>query len=390
MILANTSQKPDLDRKAITTLGDSLYNRGDLFGAQFCYLMAQVGFGKYSTVNQETALMFNSNNTIRLILLGSSHHKNFLEFATNDAIIMTEIYEYACTLNDDKFSIAEFQPYKYLLATRMLDYGFYMKTLMYMEQISKHIELDPSKYTNDFINKIFTLGDRLKYHDPGLEKTLDELNNSPYDQGNASVVEDQKWLQNLHTILVNATQYQEQHVDQFAVQQQYNQLSPQEQADQYHQNQLKSQIDQQFAEINQQFNELNMQYASTNNDEQSTNYGYQSVPQQGVPPTSVSNDNNFIQPPISFYDPQQQQPQLQQDNYDQFSMQRRPSQTQPEIPQPQTVEPDSIDYYAQQQQQQQQLQQQPNLMYPGQVDNAPQNQTYDYWNQQQNAEVSRK
>lgn len=65
MILSNTSQKPDLDRKSITTLGDTLYNRGDLFGAQFCYLMAQVGFGNYSNVNQESALMFNSANVIR-------------------------------------------------------------------------------------------------------------------------------------------------------------------------------------------------------------------------------------------------------------------------------------------------------------------------------------
>lgn len=47
MILSNTSQKPELDRKAITTLGDSLLSRGDLFAAHFCYLMAQVGFSKY-------------------------------------------------------------------------------------------------------------------------------------------------------------------------------------------------------------------------------------------------------------------------------------------------------------------------------------------------------
>lgn len=65
MILSNTSQRPDLDRKAITTLGDSLYNRGDLFGAQFCYLMAQVGFGRYSSVNQDSSFMSNSVNAIR-------------------------------------------------------------------------------------------------------------------------------------------------------------------------------------------------------------------------------------------------------------------------------------------------------------------------------------
>lgn len=154
MILSNTSQRPDLDRKSITTLGDSLYNRGDLFAAQFCYLMAQVGFGSYANVNQDSTLISNSPNAARLILLGSSHHKNFKEFATNEAIIMTEIYEYACTLNDDKFSIVEFQPYKHLLATRMLDYGLHLKTLMYMEQITNHIQKDNTKYDKCFIEKV--------------------------------------------------------------------------------------------------------------------------------------------------------------------------------------------------------------------------------------------
>lgn len=157
MILANTSQKPELDRKAITTLGDSLYNRGDLFAAQFCYLMAQVGFGKYSNVNQETGLMLSSSTAIRLILLGSSHRKPFKDFATNDAIMMTEIYEYACALNDDSFSIVDFQPYKFLLATRMIDYGMHVRALMYLEQISYHIQKNVNKYEPDFIGKVNTL-----------------------------------------------------------------------------------------------------------------------------------------------------------------------------------------------------------------------------------------
>lgn len=154
MILANTSQKPELDRKAITTLGDSLYNRSDLFAAQFCYLMAQVGFGKYSNVNQESGLMLSSSNAIRLILLGSSHRKPFKDFATNDAIMMTEIYEYACALNDDSFSIVDFQPYKYLLATRLIDYGMHVRALMYLEQISYHIQKNVTKYEPDFIGRV--------------------------------------------------------------------------------------------------------------------------------------------------------------------------------------------------------------------------------------------
>lgn len=68
--------------------------------------------------------------------------------------MMTEIYEYACTLNDDQFSIVDFQAYKYLLATRMLDAGLNLKSLMYLEQISQHIQKNPSKFDVGFIEKV--------------------------------------------------------------------------------------------------------------------------------------------------------------------------------------------------------------------------------------------
>lgn len=97
MILSNASQRPELERKSITTLGDTLFNRGSIYAAQFCYLMAQVGFGKYG------------NDDSKLVLLGSNHTKPFTHFATNEAIHMTEIYEYACRLNDVQFAIPEFQ-----------------------------------------------------------------------------------------------------------------------------------------------------------------------------------------------------------------------------------------------------------------------------------------
>lgn len=97
MILSNTTQRPELDRKAITTLADTLQNRGSLYAAQFCYLMAQVEFSRYG------------NSDARLVLLGSNHHRPFLQFALNESIHMTEIYEYACSLNDPSFSIPIFQ-----------------------------------------------------------------------------------------------------------------------------------------------------------------------------------------------------------------------------------------------------------------------------------------
>lgn len=97
MILSNTTPKPELGRKAITTLADTLMSRGSLYAAQFCYLMAEVGFGRYGAENA------------KLVLLGSNHHKPFVQFATNEAIHLTEICEYAYSLNDAGFLILEFQ-----------------------------------------------------------------------------------------------------------------------------------------------------------------------------------------------------------------------------------------------------------------------------------------
>lgn len=97
MILSNSSQRPELNCKAIASLGDTLAQRGSFYAAQFCYLMAQVGFGPKD--DAET----------RMCLLGSDHGRPFGQFATNEAIHMTEIYEYAIGLNDPQFVIPEFQ-----------------------------------------------------------------------------------------------------------------------------------------------------------------------------------------------------------------------------------------------------------------------------------------
>lgn len=97
MILSNASQRSELHLKAITSLGDTLWARGSLYAAQFCYVMAQVNFSRYGTEGA------------KLVLLGSDHTKPFMEFATNEAIHMTEVYEYARTLNESSFYLHEFQ-----------------------------------------------------------------------------------------------------------------------------------------------------------------------------------------------------------------------------------------------------------------------------------------
>lgn len=201
MIISNPSQSnTELDRKAIITMGDTLHNRGELFAAQFCYLIAKVELSKYSDVKHDGSMILNNtSNAVRLILLGTSCYKStFAEFATDEAIIMTEIFEYACTLANSQFSIIEFQPYKFLLGTRLLDYGFHIKSLLYMEQVALHIHKNPSQYDRSFIEKVFNMADKLKYYDPVLEKNLDSLHE---DDGSSQNGGQLQWQQDLLSIL---------------------------------------------------------------------------------------------------------------------------------------------------------------------------------------------
>lgn len=241
MIISNPSQKPELDRKAIITLGDTLHNRGDLFAAQFCYLMAKIEFSRYADVKQDSSVIVNNAaNAVRLILLGASCHKNFCDFATDEAIIMTEIYEYACTLSNENFSIIEFQPYKFVLGTRMLDYGFHLKSLMYMEQISAHIQRNPTRYERSFIERVYNLAERLKFYDPVQEKTIDAMIDD--DSGAlASPIGHQQWQNDLLTLL---GQFPAEYVPENVQQPSYDQNN----------------IDKEFVQLNKQFSDLNMQY----------------------------------------------------------------------------------------------------------------------------------
>ena len=109
MLMSNSSEKPELIKKSITTLGDSLYNRGDLYGSQFCYLLSDVTFSRYTNVKQDSPFITASPHCARLILLGSNPQKSFKDFSTNESIMMTEIYEYARSLSESRYTIVELQ-----------------------------------------------------------------------------------------------------------------------------------------------------------------------------------------------------------------------------------------------------------------------------------------
>ncbi|KAH8420609.1 hypothetical protein KR009_012107 [Drosophila setifemur] len=242
ILVTNKSRQPEYDRSSVVALGDTLFQRGDIYAAHFCYLVAQEEFGRYdSSATEQTTL---TANVPRLILLGASHYKKFSEFASNEAIIMTEIYEYARSLSDPKFSIATFQHYKFLLATRILDYGQHFRCTNYLEQIARHIELKPEAYDRDFVQRVCGLAERLRYHDPILINRVSFA--SPPNATNnkdSAAPEEKAWLRQLRS-LADVPQPVEQKQEQLQQQQQ--------------------DINQQFAEVNKQFKELNMQYDGAN------------------------------------------------------------------------------------------------------------------------------
>ncbi|XP_030379641.1 uncharacterized protein LOC115627891 isoform X3 [Scaptodrosophila lebanonensis] len=313
ILVTNKSRQPEYDRSSVVALGDTLYQRGDIYAAHFCYLVAQEEFGRYDSMATEHTTL--NANVPKLILLGASHYKQFNEFASNEAIIMTEIYEYARSLFDNKFSIANFQHYKFLLATRILDYGQHFRCTNYLEQIAKHIELKPELYTNDFIQRVASLAERLRYHDPILINRVSFAsppsagsNNSNQNAAQGGQ-EEKAWLRTLRAL---------------ADMQQQQQPPPQQQLPP-----TQSEIDQQFAEVNKQFRELNMQYAANNIE-------------QTLQDASISEQQ------------QQQQQQPQQQQQSQMTGEQVPYETQSDYYK-QTVQAnervaDAVDPYAQQQQ----------------------------------------
>lgn len=187
MIISNCIDKPELVKRSIVALGDSLSNRGDIFGSQFCYLLVEPHFREYSELNSDS----------KIALLGTSHQRPFKEFATDDAIVMTEIYEYARSLSEDGFFIPSLQKYKFLLAGKMLDYGLQLKCLLYMEQIAKCIAVQPDAFDRNFTSQVYVLADRLKFYDPVMEKSYEDN----FNNNDVNSAEDQKWLQDLSSIL---------------------------------------------------------------------------------------------------------------------------------------------------------------------------------------------
>ncbi|XP_004372909.1 protein transport protein Sec16B [Trichechus manatus latirostris] len=154
VILSNQAGDPELHRRVIITMGDTLAGKGLVEAAHFCYLMAHVPFGYYTV------------KTDHLALLGSSHSQEFLKFATTEAIQRTEIFEYCQMLGRSKSFIPSFQVYKLLYASRLADYGLTSQALHYCEAIGVALLSQGENSHPVLLAELIKLAEKLKLSDP--------------------------------------------------------------------------------------------------------------------------------------------------------------------------------------------------------------------------------
>ena len=180
MILSNTLPGTDINRRSIITLGDTLLAKGQLYAAQFCYIVSAAEWGSFS------------NKTAKLVLLLSSPTDRSLEqFASIEAIQCTEIYEFVQKLGNKDYSmpflqvgcgntqvmlvlaganIVLFQPYKYLQLTRLLEAGLTTRAQDYTRVLAQYVintaatagSVEQSTFPG-WVNNTLHLAEKLKY-----------------------------------------------------------------------------------------------------------------------------------------------------------------------------------------------------------------------------------
>jgi hypothetical protein len=119
VILSNETPS---NNAAIISLGDSLMSKGRLFGAHFCYKMADVELEGYGC------------QVHRYSLLGVGPQEViFGEFPNLDQLAMTLVYEFAMSLGKETFTIPLFQTFKFLHLIQLIQAGQCEMALVYCE-----------------------------------------------------------------------------------------------------------------------------------------------------------------------------------------------------------------------------------------------------------------
>lgn len=188
MILSNPLPGSDINRRSMVTLGDTLMGKGQLYAAQFCYIVSAVEFGTFT------------KKSSKLVLLCSSvGDKRVDEFATNEAIQCTEIYEFVQKLGNQDYEMSTLQPFKFLHAIRLCEAGLVSRAQDYCREVAEFVMRNPSRVESDFIpdflQQIQHLADRLKYQDPQYTTCSGELSEIP----------DPEWMTRFTETLQNIT-----------------------------------------------------------------------------------------------------------------------------------------------------------------------------------------
>ncbi|XP_061490179.1 protein transport protein Sec16B isoform X2 [Rhineura floridana] len=164
VILSNQVGDTELNSRAIVTMGETLAGKGLTEASHFCYLMANIPFGRYGV------------KTDRMVLLGSSQSQTFAQFARTECIHQTEIFEYCQLLGCPQAFIPSFQVYKLIYASRLVDYGLTAQALHYCEGTGMALLAQKQNTYPVLLEQVIKLADRLKLSDPRLlERPAQEM-----------------------------------------------------------------------------------------------------------------------------------------------------------------------------------------------------------------------
>merc|ERR1712106_827455 len=171
MILSNPLPGSEINRRSMITLGDSLLAKGQLYAAQFCYIVSAAEWGTYS------------NKCAKLVLLLSSVADKTLEqFATTEAIQCTEIYEFVQKLGNKEFEMPSLQPYKYLHCLRLIEAGLSTLAQDYVRVLADYVVSSVSgghvveqETVPGWVGYTGYLAEKLKYLDPVYTTSVGEL-----------------------------------------------------------------------------------------------------------------------------------------------------------------------------------------------------------------------
>ncbi|KAL6465448.1 hypothetical protein MHYP_G00255810 [Metynnis hypsauchen] len=166
MVLSNHTRFKHLHKKTITRIGDALASKGCSDAASFCYMVVQLDVDT-------------QNDKSEIFLFGSSSLPP-LEFATNEAIQCTELFEYALSLGCDSVSLPCFQIFKFIYACRLAERGLCAQAFQYCEVISKALLASVSGQLLTLTSQLIELSTKMRHFDQQLKDISDlELSSEP-------------------------------------------------------------------------------------------------------------------------------------------------------------------------------------------------------------------